>query len=57
MATLLTGVLGMQGMLAFTSVAMVAWSRIRRGRHTFPQALAGSALGVLIFLLALAMMR
>ena len=54
MATLLTGVLGMQGMLAFTSVAMVAWSRIRLGRHTIPQTLAGSALGVLIFLLAMA---
>lgn len=57
MATLLTGVLGMQGMLAFTSVAMVAWSRIRLGRHTIPQALAGSVLGALIFLLALAMLR
>lgn len=55
MATLLTGVLGMRGVLAFTSVAMVAWSRIRLGRHTIPQALAGSALGALIFILALAM--
>lgn len=54
-ATLLTGVLGIQGMVAFTSVAMVAWSRIRLGRHTISQALAGSVLGTLVFFLALAM--
>lgn len=52
-ATLLTEMLGMEGVLAFMSVAMVAWSRIRLGRHTIPQALAGSAMGVLIFILAL----
>lgn len=52
-ATLLTGVLGIQGVIAFMSVGMVAWSRIRLGRHTIPQALAGSAMGALIFILAL----
>jgi membrane-associated phospholipid phosphatase len=53
MPCLSTGMLGIPGMLAFTSVAMGAWSRIRLGHHTISQALAGSALGVLIFLLAL----
>ncbi len=52
-ATLAASLLGGLQVLALTSVILVGWSRIRLGRHTFGQVVAGGVLGSLIFILLL----
>lgn len=52
-ATLAASLLGGLQLLALTSVILVGWSRIRLGRHTFGQVVAGGLLGSLIFMLLL----
>ncbi len=52
-ATLAASLLGGLQVLALTSVILVGWSRIRLGRHTFGQVVAGGILGSLIFILLL----
>jgi membrane-associated phospholipid phosphatase len=50
-ATLAALLLGGLQVFALTSVILVGWSRIRLGRHTFGQVVAGGVLGSIIFLL------
>ncbi|ETW95710.1 MAG: hypothetical protein ETSY1_29485 [Candidatus Entotheonella factor] len=52
-ATLAASLLGGLQVLALTSVILVGWSRIRLGRHTVGQVIAGGILGSLIFILLL----
>jgi membrane-associated phospholipid phosphatase len=53
-AVLMWQLLGASGSPILLIIPLVAWSRVRLGRHTLGQVLAGSAVGASVFLLALA---
>jgi membrane-associated phospholipid phosphatase len=53
-AVLMWQLLGASGAPILLIIPLVAWSRVRLGRHTLGQVIAGSAVGVTVYLLAFA---
>lgn len=53
-AVLMWQLLGAAGSPILLIIPIVAWSRVRLGRHTLGQVIAGSAIGASVYLLALA---
>ena len=55
-AVLMWQLLGASGSPILLIIPLVAWSRVRLGRHTLGQVIAGSAIGASVYLLALAIL-
>ena len=53
-AVLIWQILGAAGSPVLLIIPLVGWSRVRLGRHTLGQVIAGSAIGATIYFLALA---